>query len=478
MRDNTMLDHVRRAVHQHQLIRPGERIVVGVSGGADSLALMHILARLQPTFGFELHIATLDHGWRGEESAADATFVVEQAKALGLRVSAERADMSAVTSNLEAAGRRARFDFFARVAAKVGARTVAVGHHANDQAETVLMRLIRGTGLHGLAGMRWTRALPYHPHLTLIRPLLGVTRAQINAYCMRHGLVPREDPTNADINFMRNRVRREILPTLAELNPNIYASLNQIAETAAVEDDFMTAVVDNHTKAFTTSNDLPQVDRDMFRSWHPAVQRRVLIRLVADINPDTEVGYDHVIEAVQLAVAGEVGAVAEFPGNIQMRVGYDALSLETKTEKLPKVSLAMHPGTSLPVQTNSSINLENGNVMLSNHTPVGWQLLGTIYLPPNAKITLRTRQSGDRITPPGMEGRGKKLARWMIDRKIPKLERDAIPLLLVNDGIAAVLHPVYGTVAHPYHTTSATPSQVFQLIWQPHPNKSKLDSAE
>ncbi|MEL7236624.1 MAG: tRNA lysidine(34) synthetase TilS, partial [Chloroflexota bacterium] len=165
------LEKVRLSIQRHRLIKSGDGVLIGVSGGADSLVLMHVLHRLQRSFDCSAHVVTVDHGWRGAESAADAAFVVEQAERLGLPVTAGKLELSADDTGLEAVARRARYDYFAAVAATTDTDTVAVAHHADDQAETVLMHLLRGSGLRGLAGMGWVSHVPYHPKLRLIRPL-------------------------------------------------------------------------------------------------------------------------------------------------------------------------------------------------------------------------------------------------------------------------------------------------------------------
>lgn len=459
------LDNIHRKIRQHRLLSPGETVIVGVSGGADSIVLLHVLHALQTTFSVTLHVATLDHGWRGAASVADADYVVGWAERLNLPVTRRRADLSDADSGQEAAARRARYTFFAAVARSVGARTVAVGHHADDQAETVLMAILRGAGVHGLGGMRWIAPLPYaDDDLRLVRPLLGVTRAEIDAYCAAHDLHPREDATNNDPTYWRNRVRLDVLPYLDDLvDGNVRGRLSQLADIAGVESDFVAQEV---TRWFTENahEQSPRwtIDRAAFLAAHPAIQRRVLRRLVEQVGGGVD--YAHIVQAQQLAQSGQTGAVAQFGDRVQVRVGYSALIVEP--EHAPDVPpVAMPVGVVLSVTVGKPVQLGERALTLAADSGQGGEVIGQLYLPVGAALQLRTRQPGDRIAPPGMNGRTRKLKDWLIDRKIPAAHRDRLPLLICDGKIAAVIHPTHGIVAHPYHlATSGAENQRLSLI--------------
>ncbi|MBZ0278007.1 MAG: tRNA lysidine(34) synthetase TilS, partial [Anaerolineae bacterium] len=230
-----------QTIQKHNLIPPHTMIVVAVSGGADSLALLHLLRDIRKRLRCDLHVATLDHGLRGEAGAADARFVAETAASWGLPVTVGQVSVPALMSQtgqgLEAAARRARYAFLAQTAQTTGAAVIASAHHADDQAETILLHLLRGAGLNGLRGMAYRAPVPGYPHLTLIRPLLNVTRTEIDSYCREHGLVPREDASNQDVAMLRNRIRAEVLPRLRTINPQIAQALISLADNAAVDQD-------------------------------------------------------------------------------------------------------------------------------------------------------------------------------------------------------------------------------------------------
>jgi tRNA(Ile)-lysidine synthase len=443
-----LIETIRQIIQKFQLILPESHVLVGVSGGADSLALLHILYTLRRTIGCQLHVATLDHGLRGEDGAADARYVQQIAEAWGIPVTVGQADVKALAAQedmgIEAAARKARYDFLAGVAAQVGASRVAVGHHADDQAETVLMHLIRGAGVGGLGGMALQSPMAGHPELTLIRPLLWVTRAEIERYCAENHLQPREDATNQDTTLLRNYLRREIVPRLATVNPNIRQTVSQTADLLRVEDDYL----EGHLQVFVESPAVEQgagrisVERQAFRELHPALGRRLVAWAARQLKPDIDdMGYQHVVEAVEIGLRGQQGARALLTDGLQLRVDYQVMWIEDQdapylvteqplleTDSLIEVSI---PGVTLLPGSQWRLH-----VSLKPFSQA--QAEARLTLATDARMTLRTRREGDRFVPLGMEGHSQNLKRWMVNRKIALKMRDHLPLLCVNDAIAAV----------------------------------------
>jgi tRNA(Ile)-lysidine synthase len=218
-----------RTLQRHGFLRRGEKVLVAVSGGADSVALLHLYREIQSRFSLELEVAHFNHRWRGRESEEDEEFVRQMARHYGLEIQVEQASRNSRPvpgENLEEAAREERYDFLTRRARKVQAQKVALGHTRNDQTETILMRLIRGSGSTGLAGIP-----PYRPPF-FIRPLLGITREEIISYLSGLNVPWREDSSNASPRFLRNRVRHHLIPILSgEYNPRI---LDRLAETAEI----------------------------------------------------------------------------------------------------------------------------------------------------------------------------------------------------------------------------------------------------
>lgn len=441
----SLVEQVRRS----RLLPAGGVLVAGVSGGADSLALLHALNRLQPEIGYSLHAATLDHGLRGQAGAADAHFVIDTCVAWGIPVTSGTADAGALAKTLrkgiEEAARLARYRFLADVAAETGATHVAVGHHADDQAETVLMHVIRGAGLRGLGGMRARSPLPGAPHVTLLRPLLGVTRAQIEAYCREHGLQPRHDSTNDDTTLFRNRLRYEVLPLLRRLNPRITRVLGQLGDLAAVDDDFIEQVfrqtVLPHVRRDGARRSIP---RDVFRDLHPALQRRLIVWAASELadDPRKEAGYVQTVAAARVGMEGATGAKAELPGEIHLRVAYDWLVVEPRDAAPPEP-----PGWPLlPENSRLAVAIPGVTPTASDWrlyaaaTPPADRQAARLAVPAGARAWLRTRQPGDRFAPLGMGGHRQKIKAWMIDRKVPPSMRDRVPLLEIDGDIAAIIY--------------------------------------
>ncbi len=441
---------LKKTVDEQNLFPPGEMIVLGVSGGSDSLALLHALAQPGQTLTNRYHIATLDHGLRGDAGAADAAFVCEQAQQLGLPCTRGEADVLQMARErrigIEEAARSARYDFLGNVATHVGSRTIATGHNTDDQAETILMHVLRGAGLQGLRGMPYQTDVPGHPGLRLVRPLLDVPRAIIEAYCQKYRLQPRSDETNADPTYTRNRVRLEILPRLREINPQIERALIRLAKTAHEDEGLLSEMFQREI--------LPQIDQhpnrsgwriESFRGWHPAMQARALRYALERLDAHPE--YEAIIRARDLALAPTVGMTMPFNSQVRLRFSYETMWIEREDASLPREPYLL---------------LENPRVVtLSDTTDCGlWQLIASDHesptavarmsLPPDAQIALRTRQPADRWQPLGMGGRSRRLKKWMIDRKIPQHVRDHLPLLTVDGRIAAVILPNQWAIAHPF----------------------------
>ncbi len=447
-------DAVRRALHQHDLLPTDYPVIVGVSGGPDSLALLHVLHHLGR---YSLRVATLDHGLRADDGAADAQFVAAFARGLGVPVTVGTA---VPNDTSEAAARRARYDFFAEVAAGVGAQVVAVAHHADDQAETVLMRLLRGAGLDGLAGMGWKAPMPFHPHLKLVRPLLGVMRAQIEAYCAEHGLTPRHDATNDDPTYTRNRLRHETLPHLRRYNPNLSHMLVHLADSAAVDAEFLALQVQALLGPHITQTDAQwTIDRAAFQQQHMAVQRRAIRWAVSSLAPTVDLGYERITAAVAVAARGEVGAIAELSGGLRLRVDYDAVYIE-RANAHERPVLSLEPGTELHIQVPGKVSLPDDiSIYFTLEQPE--KPSARLALRQGATLHLRTRRPGDRFKPLGMAGHSQKLSDWMINRKIPQAHRDHIPLLFVNDVLAAVILGAEWPVSQVFAVNESTKEVVY-----------------
>jgi tRNA(Ile)-lysidine synthase len=451
-----LLPHVRQTMRRYQLISPGDTVIVGVSGGPDSLCLLHVLAALAPPLAARLHVAHLHHGLRAAEADADAAFVAGTAAAWGLPCTLEQADVAALArqsgASLEEAAREARYAFLGRLAAQLDAQAVAVGHNADDQAETVLMHFLRGSGLAGLRGMQPKSALPDAGGSgvkgCLIRPLLFTPRADILAYCTEHGLQPRFDRSNEDTTFYRNRLRHELLPLLATYNPQIRLILGNTAAVLADDYELLRRDLLAAWPAIALEEDGGRLVLDLhaWRGLPAALQRGVLREAIRRLRAASlrNVSFVHVDHAFWLLHEGRAGDRMTLPAGLELVLGYDRFAVGDGGVDLPVNDLPLLDVEWLPLPVPGTVDLAGWQVAMTllaaADLPPGWQdnsdpwqaWLDADVLGPGP--ALRTRRDGDRFQPLGMAGRSKLLAELFTNAKVPAAARDRWPLLLASGG--------------------------------------------
>ena len=447
------------------MLRAGDPVVLGVSGGPDSLAMLHLFVRSQEALGLRLYVLHLDHRIRGEEATAEARFVAETAEAWGVPCRVERVDVPALAAerklSLEEAARQARYTALGREAIRRGAEAIAVAHNADDQAETVLMHLIRGAGLAGLRGMLPITPLseyhllePLDAPLLLIRPLLDISRAEVEAYCAAEGLQPRFDRSNLDTTYFRNRLRHEVLPLLESLNPGIRERLRRTASVLAADYEALQAQVEAAWEAITLEESAARVrfDRQGWRELPLALQRATIRRAAWQLRRSLrDVSFEHVEGAVQVARDGETGAQATLPAGLTLRVDYDSLVIAPADQRPPPPDWPLlEPGTAIRIEGPGVYELPGTGWRFTLHpyegarAGAGWEaLLADPWAAPLAAdrltgpLLLRTRRPGDRFRPQGVGGR-QKVSEFMINAKIPAAWRDHVPLLVAGERIAWV----------------------------------------
>ena len=445
---------VREALEDAGLAR-GSLLVVAVSGGPDSLALLHLLHSLSAETGIRLHGAHMDHGLRGEESAADARFVSTEFGRLGLACTCERADVLAYRSerklSIEEAARDVRYAFLARVAGRQGADAVALGHTADDQAETVLMRLLRGSGLAGLRGMSpLSHRASTGGSLALVRPLLDVTRAEVAEFCRELGLVPRDDASNSSTDMLRNRVRIQLLPHLENYNPSVRQALLRLARSSATDLAYIEEQVNAAMSTLASQTDEGvAIDRGAFSRLHPAIQAHALRRAFAMCRGSArDLGLYHVEEMTRL-IGERAGTSLDLPGGVTFTVGYERALLSRGLPEacpLPPLdgchALAV-PGvsragpwtvTARPAESGDHSVTDRPRA-LADGPPFAASLDAAML---GASVWLRTRVLGERFQPLGMS-HTKKLQDFMVDEKIPRGWRERVPLLVTPRGVAWVI---------------------------------------
>jgi tRNA(Ile)-lysidine synthase len=440
------------------------RLVLGVSGGPDSSALLHSLHRLSETQEVGLHVAHLNHNFR-QEADEDARFVAAMCRELGVPATVEKRDPIGYQrqhriSSFEQAARELRYSFLGEVARSVGASAVAVGHTADDLAETVLQHILRGSGLHGLKGMTEVSEWPWAGNsrqLFLFRPLLSSTKADTVAYCRELGKEFREDPANYLPRFTRNRIRHHLLPLLAgEYNPRVTDSLVRLARTAALDLDFLEGETDRAWPQVLSEEEggnpgTLQLRRTSFASLHPALQRLVLRRGYILLRGDARrLQENHLVAMSEIATSHAGRQTLLLPSGIRCYSTPEYLVLTTSegTESCPfpdwdgERTLAF-PGSNVEEAMAHGVGWRMAAQIVEGEDLDPDSLSGqhTAFLSRNAVGdvgVLRTRQPGDRFQPLGMAGE-KKLQDFFTDAHVPRGWRDRVPLLVCRGRIAWVV---------------------------------------
>ncbi len=428
----------------------GKRLVVAVSGGPDSLAMLYALHSLRD--GLALHVAHLDHRLRGEDSAADAIFVAKTCAELGIDCTVDGADVLAFQKehrvSLEEAAREVRYRFLARVAEQVGADVVALGHTSDDQVETVLMNVIRGSGLRGLRGMLPTSKRQIAgSDLTLFRPLLNLPKHDTIAYCEALDLAPRTDESNRSKEMTRNRIRLELLPLLRDMNPAFGNAVLRLSKNA----DEALAVVDKAVDAawpqvIRAKGEVISIDRKKFRGLDSAVRLNLMMRALSHVKGDAR-GIERVhIEDATQAVLDSPGTQLHLPGGLRLAVEQRSALIYTGDYVFSATSFDASPLTVPGVTTVGEWRITTERVEAPSKNPPGdedeqasgefLERFGRAVDVPS--LAVRGRVRGDRFQPLGMSGT-KKLKDFMIDEKVPGSMRDSVPLIVTSRGIAWVV---------------------------------------
>jgi tRNA(Ile)-lysidine synthase len=444
-----------QSIRQHKLFPPESRLLLAVSGGADSLALLHLLAHARTQYPLELTAATLNHGLR-PEATEEVAFVQEMAESW--KVPCVSGQVQLANVGIEAAARKARYDFLAEVAESTKSDYVLTAHQADDQTETILMHLLRGSGLQGLIGMKMLAPMPYHPEYQLVRPLLPFSRQSIEAYCAEHSLEPRQDSSNFDTSYRRNAIRHEIVPRLRQLNPQLDAALTRLGKIVEAEDAFVEDEFKNHVLPQMNFSEGVSIRRKTFLSWHLVMQRRAILAALSHL--DSVPDFERIDSAIELIQRGKLGAILEFSDAIQLRLDYAVLFIEAVGAQYTAPDTPQNPYASpILLAIPSLIALENHMLTLSDSPSP--DDIARLALPADAKILLRSRRDGDIFKPLGMAGKSRKLKKWLIDRKIPQYLRDKIPLLEINEEIAAIILPHTWGISESFSVTPASDRVIY-----------------
>jgi len=461
-------------------LEPGRQVVVGVSGGADSLALADCLAVL----GYPVLVAHFNHCLR-KESSHDQAFVQAYARSRGLVFKSASGDVAAFAGehglSIEEAARQMRYAFLFQIAREQAAQALAVGHTADDQVETVLMHLLRGAGLDGLKGMTQRGFLEcFDPDIPLVRPLLGVWRAETETWCRSHGLDYRVDATNADTAYARNRLRHEIIPMLEDYNPQARAHIHRLAHHLAGDQRLLVGLSEEAYRTCLQSQGEGYLvfDRKRLVTLDPALGARVLrlaaFKLVKDLR---DFDADAVDRALIAVLQAPDGWQTDLPGGLRLQVTTGQICLMTWEADLPEQDWPqIEEGISLEIRQPEKVALENGwwllvdavNLEVSctmpfDHVDRNQAWIDADSLP--GGLVIRRAMPGQRFTPLGMTAGSQKLSDFWVNVHLPQRARAGWPV--VFSGKDVVWLPGF-RLAHAFRITAMTKT-IFHLRLIQHP---------
>ncbi|MCO6450603.1 MAG: tRNA lysidine(34) synthetase TilS [Caldilineales bacterium] len=466
----SILSNLRQFVQRHSLLPEGCAVVVGVSGGPDSLALAHALWRLSDEFGWQLHLAYLNHGLR-PEAGEEADFVAGMAKAWDLPFTSGQADVPVLAAqpgvSVEEAARQARYTFLGELAVSLGATHIAVGHNADDQAETVIMHLLRGSGLAGLRGM-----LPRTPlaglsldavtveraafeGIWLVRPWLQTNRREILGYLADNDLQTRQDASNTDTTFFRNRLRHEILPLLKEINPRLTRTLGHTALTLQGDYDTLAAAREQWwAQLVEPGENSVRIRMAGFRQLARGEQRALSRRAIAQLRPNhRNISWEHSERLLDILAADPArasGGPYPLVAGVSAEFAYDWMIIgldETADISYPQIDATMELTLPGQIDLGKRWRLAARRVEWRDQQPwIQTADPNRAWLPIDVELplTVRQRQTDDRMRPLGLGG-SKPITDLMTDHKLPRSARAQWPLVV--DGFDRILWMVGYRVA-------------------------------
>lgn len=426
---------IRGTIRKFSMLRPADRVVVAVSGGADSVCLLHCLAELAPGLGLELLAAHFNHQLRGAESDEDQRFVEDLCARLGVELRTGSAPMGEIAKkrkgSLEEICRQGRHEFLLSVMRERGFTKIALGHSLDDQAETVLMNVIRGAGIDGLKGIDPVRDC-------CIRPLLEVTREEIVEYLGGRQIPFRSDSSNLDNSFRRNSVRNSLLPGIREkYNPSVTAALGRLAGIARIENSFLDRAARKALDRFRQG-----IKLDEFQRYDPAIRGRIIKTALEDLSPvKGGISHEHIAAAAEVIAGSNPSAEICLPYGIFVRREYGnavigrAEGKERRSGERPEYNYAIDvPGVLIVKETGMEFRF----ALLERLPPPEdmrseWKAFMDFssVAPP---LVIRSMRPGDRIQPFGMKGR-RKLQDVLTDRKIPRARRREVPVLADSESV-------------------------------------------
>lgn len=446
----TLLTHLIRTVREQQLFVPGHHLLVAVSGGPDSVALLSLLHRLAQSWRLTLTVVHCNYRLRGEESDGDESFVKTfcQERDLPLVIHRPVLIKRRQRASLQAAARDARYAFMKQLAREVGADRIAVGHTANDQAETVLMWLLRGAGITGLGGMPYTR------EDGIIRPLLGATHEEVVAYLNGERLPYRRDSSNEKPLYRRNRIRNELLPVITQLAPAAIRVLQRQADIFREDEQYLEHMTSTVARTLVghDSRGVQRVDLEAFIGLPVALQRRVVRAILRSYDGEQRASSLRIVESVRrIILKGKSGSqlslnqvlviIDQGSARFTRRAGGNDPTPINSGQENREVLAVRVPSTVLWARTNQEIHVQvttrRAADELSRSRSQGVALFDADRF--SEPLVVRSCEPGDRFFPHGMKGKSKKLQDFFTDKKVPRYARRNVPVLVAPEGILWVV---------------------------------------
>ncbi|MCA1061719.1 tRNA lysidine(34) synthetase TilS [Rossellomorea aquimaris] len=424
----------KRFIQDHQLILKGDRIVVAVSGGPDSLALLHFLDSNKAEFGVEVAAAHLDHMFRGDESYQELLFVQEFCHHRNIPFYGERVDVALeierTKGSTQDTARQIRYEFLKGIMKELSASKLALGHHGDDQVETIMMKMTRGASGASRSGIPLKRSFADGE---IIRPFLSVTKMDIENYCERHDLNPRRDPSNQKEDYTRNRFRNRVLPFLKQENPHVHLQFQRFSEELAEDEAYLEELTKKKlNKVWNNTGVYSSLHIDGFLAMAQPLQRRginLILNYLYKRRPSS-LSSIHIYDVLGILKGKTPNASIDLPEGLKVTRAYHTCYFHFGELALTEVPYCYE----LPA--NDRLDIQGGYQFLLHSSPPAQDLVGdTIYLDPS-QVTLplyvRSRRIGDRMKVKGMEG-SKKLKTLFIDHKLPTHLRDGWPIVVDAD---------------------------------------------
>ena len=436
-----MIRKVTNTINKYNMLSYGDKVIVGVSGGADSISLLHVLYSLKDEYNIKIIVVHVNHSLRGIESDGDEEYVKAICEKLDIKLYTKRIDIEKISKDnkisIEVAGRECRYNFLDKILIKENAQKIVIAHNQNDTVETILMRIIRGTGIEGITGIKPVRD-------NIIRPLIETSREEIDKFCIENNIIPRTDSSNLKNIYTRNKIRLELIPYIKkEFNPNIINTLSRMGHL--IEND--NKYIDNEAKIIFSEvvlekkNEYISIDLDKISKHTYLIFGRVIRTCIKELIGElVDFEQKNIEDSLCFIENSKTGSIYDLPKGLRLKKEYNILYITKNNIKIEEKVYSYDinvPSTIHIIETGGTIisklqKIEDCNLDTSKYTVI----FDADKI--NGQLSIRNRAPGDIIYPNGMKGK-KKLKDYFIDQKIPREERHLIPLISIDNQIIWII---------------------------------------